>query len=108
MKNNVNNKPSLSSLSLAQFSVENRFDGKFSFSGTFFLGCKKGNQEMYGGEFTASDATFSMSEDSIKKLEQLVLSLENDLAVYLFEEVEEEANEDKKEILEDTDDRFLI
>lgn len=111
MKNNINNKPSLSSLSLAQFSVENRFDGKFSFSGTFFLGRKKDNQEMYGGEFTASDATFSMSESSAKKLEQLVLSLENDLAMYLFEELEKEDNENsenKKEILEDTDDRFLI
>lgn len=106
MKNNINNNPSLSSLSLAQFSIDNHFDGKFSFNGRFFLGRKKGEQEMYGGEFIASDATFQISEDSIKKLEQLVSSLENDLALYLFEE--EVKEEKKEEKFEDVDDTFLI
>jgi hypothetical protein len=108
MKNNINNNPSLSSISLAQFSVDNHFDGKFSFNGRFFLGRKKGEQELYGGEFIATDATFNLSEDSLGKLNQFITSLENDLAIYLFEETKEEKQKEKDEILEDGDDTFLI
>lgn len=106
MKTNQTNNPSISSISLSDFNVSDCIS-KPSFSGRFFLGCRKGDQEVYGGEFIAGDGTFPISEESIKKIEELVNSLENDLSDFLFGADKKEAVKEEP-ALDSTDDRFLI
>lgn len=88
MKKNINQKPTIDSVFLEAISFTDLFINQEDlllapFSMSFQFGDK---ENYYLGHYVAGPNNFVLSSESAKKLRELVLSLENDMATYLFGE----------------------
>lgn len=86
MKKNINQKPTIDSIHLESISFSNLNQDDLlqaPFNMMFQFGDK---ENFYLGEYNASPINFVMSSESGRKLQDLLLSLENDMATYLFGE----------------------
>ena len=88
MKKNINQKPTIDCVHLDFFAFSDIFlhqDDPLQapFSMLYQFGDK---ESFYLGEYKATPGNFVLSVESAKKLKELVSSLENDMATYLFGE----------------------
>ena len=88
MKKNINQKPTIDSVFLESISFSDLFINQENLLfAPFNLSFQFGDKENYYlGHYDASPGKFSPSIESLKKLKELVSSLENDMATYLFGE----------------------
>ena len=113
MKKNINQVKTIDSISLGGLHIENLFSDlkAASFQAQFFLGNEKGDEI---GRYIATPENFEFSEATINKLQELVFSIENDMAISLFKEdaykeVKEEKEEEVHEkVIYDADPHFII
>lgn len=113
MKKNINQVKTIDSISLGALHIENLFSDlkTIPFQAQFFLGDEIGNGI---GTYIATPENFEFSEITLTKLQELIFSIENDMAISLFKTAPENEIKEEKEIevhekaIYDADDHFMI